>query len=112
VRVHLAREHAPELEPRDLGSDSVYLADQVGEQRRVVFLAREPVQLLSLAERLVDAAQRADDALELRALAAEVLRALGVRPDIRIFELAVDLFETLALRVEVKGTSAKRRCAP
>jgi hypothetical protein len=87
------------------------LADQVREQRGVVFLARERVQLRSLAERLVDLAQRADDGLELGAFPAQRLRALGVGPYVGILELAVDLFETLALRVEVKGTSAKRRCA-
>ena len=111
VRVHLAGEHPPKFEPRDLGSDAVHLADQVGEQRRIVFLARERLQLRGLAERLVDAAQRTDDGFELGALAPQVLRALGVAPDLRILELAVDLFETLALRVEVKGTSAKQRCA-
>jgi len=70
------------------------------------------MQLRSLAERLVDAAQRADDGFELGALAPQALRALGIAPDVRILELAVDLFETLALRLEVKGTSAEQRCAP
>ncbi len=92
VRVHLAREHAPKLECSDVGRDAVHLADQVREQGRVVFLARERVQLLGFAERLVDAAQRADDGLELRALAPQALRTLRVAPDVRVLELAVDLF--------------------
>jgi hypothetical protein len=56
VRVHLAGEHPPELEPRDLGRDAVDLADQIGEQRGVPLPARELAQLLGLDERLVDPA--------------------------------------------------------
>jgi hypothetical protein len=111
VRVHLAGEHPPELEPLDFLRDGVDLADEIGQRPSVLLLACELVELGRLAERLLDLAQRADYALELGALAAEILGALGVGPNVRIFELAVDLFETLALRVEVKGTSAERRCA-
>jgi len=50
------------------------------------------VQLLGFPERLVDLAQRADDRLELGPFPAQSLRALRVRPDVRILELAVDLF--------------------
>jgi hypothetical protein len=111
VGVHLAGEHAPELEPLDFLRYALDLSGEIGQRPSILFLARELVELGRLAKRLVDPVQRADYALELRALAAEILGALGVGPDVRIFELAVDLFETLALRVEVKGTSAERRCA-
>jgi hypothetical protein len=39
------------------------------------------VQLAGLVERLLDAIQRTDDGFELGALAAQILRALRVRPD-------------------------------
>ena len=42
--------------------------------------------------------------LELRALLAELLRALRIVPDVRVFELARHFFEALGLRVEVKDT--------
>jgi hypothetical protein len=76
-----------------------------------LLLARELMELTGLVERLGNAIQRRDDAFELGALAAQVLRALRIRPDFRILELAVDLLETLALRVIVKDTSAVRQSA-
>ena len=72
---------------------------------------RELVELAGFVERLLDAVQRRDDGLELGALAAQVLRALGVGPDGGVLELAVDFLEPLALRVIVKDTSAARRNA-
>jgi hypothetical protein len=106
VRVHLAREHAPELEDLDRLGLALDQIDDVLEGARVLFLGGQLVQLAGLVERLLDAVQRSDDSFELGALAAQGLRALGVRPDGRVLELAVDLFEPLALRVIVKDTSA------
>jgi hypothetical protein len=111
VCVHLAREHAAELENLDFLREALHLLDEVGERALVVFLARELVQLCSFVERLLDSAQRADDGLELGALAAQGLRPLLLGPDRRILELAVDLFEALALDVIVKDTSAVGRSA-
>ena len=70
MRVHLAREHAAELEQLELLGDACDLADDVGERARVLLLARELVQLAGFVERLLDAVQRRDDGLELGALAA------------------------------------------
>jgi len=39
-------------------------------------------------------------------LLAEFLRALRVVPQLRVFELAIQRFEALGLRFEVKDTSA------
>jgi len=50
------------------------------------------VQLLGFTQRLVDSIERADDGLELGALAPEALGARRIVPDGRILELAVDLF--------------------
>ena len=111
MRVHLAREHAAELEQLELLRDVLDLADEIAERALVLFLACEVVQLAGLVERLLDAVQRRDDAFELCALAAEALRALRVRPDGGILELAVDLLEPLPLGVIVKDTSAARRSA-
>jgi phosphate uptake regulator len=70
VRIHLAREHAAELEQLELLREVFDLADEIVERARVFFLARELVELAGLVERLLDAVQRGDDGLELRALAA------------------------------------------
>jgi hypothetical protein len=48
--------------------------------------------------------ERADHAFELGALATELLGTLGVLPDGRVFELAQDLGQPLALSFIVKGT--------
>ena len=77
----------------------------------VLLFARELVELAGFVERLLDAVQRRDDGLELGALAAQILRALGIGPDGGILELAVDFLEALALDVIVKDTSAARRNA-
>jgi hypothetical protein len=45
-----------------------------------------------------------DDLVERRALLAQLLRALRMVPDVGIFELAADFFETLGLRLVVKDT--------
>jgi hypothetical protein len=70
VRVHLAREHAAELEQLELLRQVADLANDVTERARVLFLARELVKLAGFVEGLVDAVQRRDDGLELGALAA------------------------------------------
>jgi hypothetical protein len=56
----------------------------------------------------VDAAERADDGVEGLLLLAELLGALRVLPQLRVLELAVQRFEPVLLRFEVKDTSAAR----
>jgi hypothetical protein len=85
--------------------------DDVLDGALVLRLDRELVQLAGFVERLLDAVQRRDDGFELGALAAEALRALGIRPDGRVLELFVDLLEPLTFGVIVKDTSAARRSA-
>jgi hypothetical protein len=60
----------------------------------------------------VEPRERVDDARERSALLVQPLGALGIRPNVGSFELAIDLLEALALRVEVKDTSAKPGTAP
>jgi len=50
--------------------------------------------------------------LELGALLAEFLRALGVIPDAGLFELALYFLQTFVFVVVIKDTSSKSRCAP
>jgi hypothetical protein len=69
VCIHLAGEHAAELERLDLSLDAQHLADHVVQRALVGFLARELGQLRGFVERLVDAAERPDDGFELRAFA-------------------------------------------
>ncbi len=104
ARIHLAGEHALEFELLDFRAE---ILDVVGDGRGrafVVFADRKIEQIAGLAERIGQRADAADDALEIRALLAELLRALRVVPDVRVFELARDFLEALGLRIEVKDT--------
>ena len=111
MRVHLAGEHAPELEQLELLGHALNLTDDVVERARILLFGRELVKLAGLVERLLDPIQRRDDGFELGAFLPELLRALGVGPHSGILELAVDFLEPLALGVIVKDTSATLRNA-
>jgi hypothetical protein len=87
-RIHLAREHALEFEFLDFRGQRL---DVVGDRRDralVVLAEREIEQVARFAERVRQRADAADDAIEIRAFLAEILRALRVVPDGRRFELA------------------------
>jgi hypothetical protein len=51
--------------------------------------------------------ERADLGLEFGALAAELLRALGLVPEFGLLEFALDFGQALLLGVEVKGTPVR-----
>ena len=70
----------------------------------VVLGFREVEQLAGAGEAFVQDADAVDDAIELGALLAELLRALGIVPDVRVFELAAYFLEPLALGIVVKDT--------
>jgi hypothetical protein len=103
-RIHLAGEHALELELPDFRREVVDVVVDRRNRALVVLADREIEQVAGLAERIGQRADPADDAIEIRALLAELLRALRVVPDVRIFELARDFFEAFGLRIEVKDT--------
>ena len=65
---------------------------------------RHVEQLGSLVECDRHLVERGDDSLELAALAAQFLRAFGLGPDGRVFELPQDFSEPLGLASVVKGT--------
>jgi len=111
MRVHLASEHAAELEDLELLGHPLDEIDDVLESALVLLFDGKLAELACLVERLLDAVQRRDDGFELGALTTQALCALGIRPDGGILELAVDLLEPLALDVIVKDTSAARRSA-
>jgi hypothetical protein len=103
-RIHLARKHALEFELLDFRGK---VLDVVGDRRNrtlVVLADRKIEEIARLAERVGQRADAADDAIEVRAFLAEILRALRVVPDRGAFELARDFFEALRLRIEVKDT--------
>ena len=61
-------------------------------------------QFAGAGEVVAERADAIDDAVERRALLAELLRALRVVPDVRVFQLAAYFLEPFALAVVVKDT--------
>ena len=55
----------------------------------------------------VQACERTDFGFEFGALAAEFLRALGIIPELWLFQFALDLGQTLLLGIEVKDTPVR-----
>ena len=104
ARIHLAGEHALEFELVDFRGELIDIVGDCSDRAFVVFADRKIEQIAGLAERIGQRADAADDALEIRAFLAEILRALRVVPDVRIFEFARDFFEPLGLHIEVKDT--------
>jgi hypothetical protein len=110
VGVHLAREHASELEAGqpllERSEVRLDLADGLG----ILFLDSEAQQFVGVAETGSQFVEDDDDLLELRALLAQGLRPLGFVPDIRLFQLALDFYEPLGFAVVVKDTPSTQPC--
>jgi hypothetical protein len=77
----------------------------------VILAAGEFEQFGGIRQFLVDVDQRQYDAFQQFLFLAQFLGALGVVPDLGIFEIAVQFFELRCLGIEVKDTSAVRSCA-
>jgi hypothetical protein len=82
----------------------------LSRRRRVVLLDGEFEQLAGVVQPLRQFVEGLDDPLELRAFAAERLGALGLVPDVGLFQFAPDLGEAFRLAVVVKDTSSTQRC--
>jgi len=81
-----------------------------GDERRIVVLrAGEVEQLDRIPYAFVGRAEAVDDCLERFLLLAELLRALAVVPDVRVFQKLADLAQPRTLAIVVKDTSAAGR---
>jgi len=104
-------EHPTELHLADRALERVDVLRNGDECRVVALGAGELEQFSAVLQSRVKAGQCADDAFELFSFLAELLRALRVGPDARVFERLYDRSEPLCLDVEVKDTSADRQRA-
>jgi len=88
--------------------DAVAITFDIDDDRLggvLVVLAFGQVQQFAGADQAIGQfADAVDGLVEQRALAAQRLRAFGLVPDIGVFQLAVDFFQTLTLGVVVKDT--------
>jgi hypothetical protein len=100
----LAREHAPELEVLDLPLQSVHVAAQGLEGRRVVFHLDQFEQVARVGETAVEILDGVHDQFEGGSLAAEFLCALGLFPDAGFAQLELDFLQAVFLGGVVKDT--------
>jgi hypothetical protein len=111
VRIHLAGEHALELQLLHVLLEQPEVALDGARGGFVVLLDGEAEQLVGVLQTVAEAIERAYDLLEASALAPQLLRLVGRIPDGGVLQLAADLGEPLALEVVLKETSGAARCA-
>jgi len=111
VRVHLAAEHALELEAADLGIQPQGVLLDVAGGRLVALALGELQELRRIVDALGGAINLPDLGGEARTLFPELLRALRLRPDARVLELPPYLLEALFLAIVLKETPEARLCA-
>jgi hypothetical protein len=104
MRIHLAGEHALELDLLDAARIALDIVDDGLRGVLVVFHLDEFEQFVRAFQAFVQRADAVDGLVEQRAFAAQGLRACAVVPDVGVFQLAVDFFQTLVLGVVVKDT--------
>jgi hypothetical protein len=109
--VHLATEHAFELEPAHLAFEPLRIASDVLGGDLVALTFGQLQELRGVGDAVGRAIDFGDVSGETGALLAELLRALRLRPDGRILELPSYLFEALFLEIVLKETPVARRCA-
>jgi uncharacterized protein (DUF4213/DUF364 family) len=104
VRIHLAREHALELEACNLALDPVHVLLNRAHHRLVRVGLGEFEQLAGLVQADAESIQRADDRLELGTFTAQFLRTLGLAPYRGVFEFAQDFRQAFGAAIVVKDT--------
>ncbi|MBW4051253.1 MAG: hypothetical protein HIU85_07300 [Proteobacteria bacterium] len=109
--VHLAAEHALELEPADLALEPLGILLDVTRGSLIPLALGQLEQLGRIIDTLAGAIDVAEVGAEARPLLAELLRPLRLRPDGGVFELPPYLLEALFLAIVFKETPVTRRCA-
>jgi hypothetical protein len=112
VRVHLAAEHALELEVAHVGLEALRVALDVARRGFIVLRLGEQQQLGSFGDPLGGAIDLPDVARQARALAPELLGAPGRAPDSRLFQFAAYFLEAFFLAVVLKETPSRTRPVP
>jgi hypothetical protein len=92
VRIHLAAEHALELELAHAGFELPGVAFDVARRGLIVLDLGQLEQLRCIADRRAGAIEFAKFADQARTLAPEFLGTLGGAPDGGVLQLAADLF--------------------
>jgi hypothetical protein len=104
VRIHLTGKHAAEFEFGQFLFQPVEVGDDGLGRVAVAFVLGDLQQVGGIVQAAVEALQGADGALQGDLFAAQVLRALRVFPELRVFQLAIDFDQPFRLAIEIKDT--------
>ncbi len=108
VRVHLAREHAAELELAELLFEALEVRLNLGDCVFVVLLGGKVQEVGGIVETGRQLVESYDNGFERGAFLSKRLGSLGVIPDVGLFELALNLGQALLLLIVVKDTPLTR----
>jgi hypothetical protein len=111
VGIHLTRKHAAKFEPGYLFLELREIADDFVNGFAIVFFFGESQQFVGLAQTRRHFVEPDDYLLKLCSFLAKCLRALRILPDIRLFEFALNLGQSLRFALVVKDTSSAHRSA-
>jgi hypothetical protein len=111
VRVHLAAEHALQLETANVPFEPLGIPPDVPGGGFVTLPLGQLQQLRRIGDALRGAIDLGDVGAEAGAFLTELLRPLRLRPDGGVLELPRYLLEALFLAVVLKETPVARRCA-
>lgn len=111
VHVHLAAEHATELELGQGFFQAFEHLDDIVDGAFVALFNGHVEQLARVGQTAGHLVQGLDDLCQRRALAAQFLGVFGLVPDVRVFEFAVDFDQALMLLIVVKDTPEWTRSA-
>jgi len=103
-RIHFTREHAPEFQLADARFQPVHVVRDGSDGGIVTFVGGQLQQLTGVVEPVGNAIQAFHEVGKACPLAAQILRALRIVPDLRVFQFASYFFEAFALDRVVKDT--------
>ena len=106
VAVGLAGEQRLQLQALGLREQRLQRRDAFLLGRLVAFRLAELDERHGVVELALELLLRAEPLLELAALAHDLLRGLGVVPEIGVFDARVQLAETTGRRIDVKDASS------
>jgi hypothetical protein len=112
VGVHFTAKHALEFQPAHAGLERAGFALDVTRGEFIVLALGQVEQLCRIADRGIGVIEFREFRGQPRALAPQLLGAIGCAPDGGILEFARYFFETFFLAVVLKETPSRRRHVP
>lgn len=97
-------EHALELQLAELAFQVIEIRVDLVQRTFVIFFVRHLQQRFGVIDATLQVFQSLDDIFQRGAFPAQRLRLIGITPDVRVFEFALDLGQAFSLTVVVKDT--------